>query len=1098
MRTFFLSPDNLMGNLSGHWSRAGKYALTLCSLLLITQSNLSAQTPDPGFTATASIYCGRLILETIPNESGCKHTWDITIGNVTENRITATVSLPLDNINTYPAGGTPTSVVNHSVTCNGIMATSSQTITLPSGIFIGTDATGNFLLSAATSAYNGQSLLPFNALTQTYSISNSNLYINCNFQIDQSDNNGVSGLVVNACTVEMAPCGGVEIMSHPTSRRTLEINNGTVIRGPIDDGCTNWKGISVRNNTVISFKDSEIRDAYFAINTNTSQELIAGNAPMLDISNSVFFRNFIGINLLGTAAQPSVPLIKNFAGNTFIGGDEFLKRPCAGIFQFYSQNSPTDMPLFNGDLGFAGLYMRNGVFRMPATSNFNLFTELANGAIFEDSNIPADNPLVACRFTNILQGDDYGAAPNGNGIYFYDRSGSADFWHQSNLASDPSVDDFFNCPVAIRAVARIGSHINSVHNTMSTVGTGYNLRAIGGSFGLHNGQRSTLNQNRITANLTTPVANAFVRPRGIEYNHSSFNITRLDIFNQEIILEDGDSPLGEGRGMLFTHQAGLAFPPHDIEVAGCLITVSQRGSGIEAINMKQMRINTNILTIPSLPSNNPNIIPNRGIVLTGCFNTILTGCMVERNSGALAVNEVTDAYFVMDGAQNFISGNRSSNTGFGFRFAGFTPATIQCNIMEDHRVGLFYNITAVTGDQTARRNCWLGTYASGFMAINQNLNPSSSRYFIPINSFSCEVPPAGVILPMSGWFIFTSGTPSLVCSFAEPAFYLTELDTAIASGAYIPDQLINANLWWARRYLYDKLRTFPALQTGNALMQNFASSFVSSSVGMLTGISFDESSELVMSVPELQIWNDNNAAIAANIHQISTLDALLISGGTQQQMTQWWSERAVLITQLAQLLTLGLQLELQFQQTLPAKANLLAIENAGVTSEGSYDDNEKLLHAIWLATEAQGLPVGVSDINTIRAIGEMCRESGGPSIYWARAWHLNLTGQMLYGPETCFSQRTNQRNQNLEISATIAPNPASSLLVIAAQDEKFEPGTKLRLVNSSGVLLASMDVSSDAEKVEIPVDAFPSGVYFIVIVENDRIPFVEKVVILHP
>jgi hypothetical protein len=280
-------------------------------------------------------------------------------------------------------------------------------------------------------------------------------------------------------------------------------------------------------------------------------------------------------------------------------------------------------------------------------------------------------------------------------------------------------------------------------------------------------------------------------------------------------------------------------------------------------------------------------------------------------------------------------------------------------------------------------------------------------------------------------------------------------------------------------------------------MQSFLGAYSYTGIGLLNNLSAQEAIELTMDVQQTQNWEANQYAIYDLLNQMADIDALLVAGGSAAQIEQWWADRLILHAALVQAEALALQLESQFLSTRTQKIAQLAAQNAAISTNSSYDGNEKTLHEIWLSTLAQDLPVSASQQNTIQSIAEQCTTLGGPSVYWARAWYSYLTGDHIAGSEQCLGAR-GKKDAIVGASVSVTPNPSNDLLLIQKLEGAFGANALITLYNQVGNIVLQTNPAENTERFTVDISTLASGIYFMVLSETGMVFNASKVVVARP
>ncbi|MEI2695871.1 MAG: T9SS type A sorting domain-containing protein [Saprospiraceae bacterium] len=215
-----------------------------------------------------------------------------------------------------------------------------------------------------------------------------------------------------------------------------------------------WRGIEAVTARTISFVNSKIEDAEYAISI--------GPKPNIGLVNTEFSLNFVGIRNLGKAIN-----LGACVGNTF-RGDQYLD-----MREYYN----TDDEIVNHYVAgtpYAGILLNNGTIsigRSSGTNNF-IFSRVLYGILATNFSTLVVN---GCNFNHIYSTD---LDPWGAGIWIENstlkcnRSSFSDIFYAGIFAHESKFDainsTFSHCTNGIFSVSNIlGELINIVGNTFT-------------------------------------------------------------------------------------------------------------------------------------------------------------------------------------------------------------------------------------------------------------------------------------------------------------------------------------------------------------------------------------------------------------------------------------------------------------------------------------------------------------------------------------------------------------------------------------------------------------------------------------------------------
>jgi hypothetical protein len=1027
----------------------------LALFLSFPQKASATEDPSPAaFEALASIDCGELRVAARA-KLDCSHQWSLTVGSQTFSASgSAMFSQTLHNINTYALSQAS---LTHTVDCNGVVTSVTETVSLPLGVFIGQNDAQTFF--TAVSPFDGQPLLPGDLLA------GKNVYAMGILVLDKNDNPVTfkPAFTFESCNMFMRGCSAIEVRGLAGDVRTLRIAEGSVLYNgeqPPPFGaatsCALWRGIEVRGTGRLVVESSEIRDALFAINLLPNAPNLM---PRLTLSNTNFVNNYIGVNMIGSSSLPIVPTITFFSGNVFTNTRELQAICERNAESYYGTYRPTDMPVFNHATGFAGVHARFASFWQQSAILDNTFSNLANGIVIDDSNAGTGSlPLRRCRFLNLplLPASVYGSAPSGNGIYFIDRNGASNFMYQSGTGTQ--MPNFVNCEHGVFAHTNVvRSFVLSNNNVMNPVVVGTRLRSFGGSFDFLNGTQPQAGQNQI-----------FASRYGVQYTHAGGTTTRFGIGVPLITLTTSRSI-----GILVEHIG----PPvsgdiHDIDIFVPTIHAELGRSAIELRNTRGVFIN--------------------GYFGDGSYNEFVspTGNGIWLSNGyhnRVVFNRVQGSYNVDGGkshgirsewgGDNIIGENDLANTYYGLRFTGLGTADIFCNNMGYNFDGLYYDANAMTGDQELKRNGWIGPF-TGLKARHEGLANNlweASEYKVGPTGSAVFAPSGPLEVQPPQWFTSVFVFPETCLALASKPLGRTDFDVKAATvGFPFPSYTAEQN-WTARRFLYGKLKAWPTLV--NDTMQAFLDNYASSSLGRLADLAQAEAAALQISPGDTAVWQFNQEAVARRMGQIAAIDSNFMAAVPPPNETQLLAERAQSVGALRAHQTANFLIDSLYQAQLPSLVAAFAAENSAISTTLACDANEKALQGIWLSTAALGEPVSQAQAAAIAAIARDCPEQGGTAVFWARAWYEYLTGEEIERRDTCAQARGDRPSPAQSSKLSAFPNPATESLTVLLP-EGLAPAT-VQLFSPLGRLVAEARPDPGANTAQINLRGLPPGTYLL-------------------
>jgi hypothetical protein len=792
---------------------------------------------------------------------------------------------------------------------------------------------------------------------------------------------------------------------------------------------------------------SLLSDAHYAIN--------ALPGSILDINNTEFTNNYIGLNLDMTAAPAGQErvVINSFQNNTF--------RTTKPLKPAYSGMSDKVR-----ERGFTGIQLRN-------YQDFNVaqntkFSELENGLVAFRSNLNIGN----MTFNNIgaADGDASDAYPfTGRGISMVSPQNNR--WGFLNAFGFSMT--FENCETGVFAQGMAGAVKNC---TMKNITTGIDW----------NNSRNrdiVIADNVITA-----------RKLGIRSfrNEPLSPVTESKMSNNIITIQETTI----GTEPTFGIQAAeLANKPKGIgwRITGNTVTMKRGSTGIKYLNGFGGQLNSNTV-VNQLQSQNYNGID----IESAEFSTVTGNTITQSGAAGLGYSQGIRSG---GGSSNEFNCNCLDNTNTGMQFydmADFTDA-VKGNRFNTHVTGMrlgdpFYPSVYI-GTQTHTGNLWDLAFASGngnFGAVNYNVGGLNGSQFVVDQKENVRFLP--MVNPASSWFFNIPDEPlsyscSSACAF-PPGFSGGSPDDALVTGL---DKLIrfgqisgSADFQWKANYrLYRKLLRQPSL----ANLSTFAtwkSDQQNTSAGRLAEIAEARSALLQLNASQLSAAAALQTQLRQQADQVKTMDdqqmntpnptfstaqyktVLQQKNSTQVQSDQFWAD---------------------IRSNQVAQAQALLLQNAAITTQITADANHKTVNALALKLLIDDA-LTTTDLNTLDAIALQCPSEGGDAVYEARAvagYYLART----YNDAACgIGERANDETKKVLTSAktvVLSPNPTTGWITVQGQEVKH-----VTVMDQLGRIIADQPVSNN----EMDLTDLGNGLYYVHLVSEDGVRIaIQKVVI---
>ncbi|MEZ4941094.1 MAG: PKD domain-containing protein [Saprospiraceae bacterium] len=988
------------------------------------------------FTANLTLDCATLLLDayTWCEQQGRYSTWELQIGNET---IQLNDGFEIDcdheqitNYSTY-TDGPP--VLRHRVFCEGEEVIVSQELTPPvDGIFIGkaNPCGGGGCLPPTTNMTDYDDVLPGAAINGSQI--NYDVYVSGMIIVDKSFS------FTNGINIFMGQATGFDV----PGGRTLEFARGVNVVGT----CCLWRGIYVYGSgTFRSQCGSDpvltnlIADALYAVRPFNS----GGGQPRIALRQTIFENNLIGLRATDGAfiLHGSAGTFPYFERNQFVSGNLM----CIGCLTEIEDILPSLGLTYSIDRALAGMWLEgnNGPNSLTNLTIFpsnegwhNTFDNLAIGIEARNFNF---NMKDCATFRNITNSSPYGF---GRGINYRDVTGNFSLDVQglvTNGTNQWNANAFNNCTVGIRAEGREvnPTTVNIDDCRMVNMQTGIYLD---GFFGNIEGR--TRHNNIEASSLGIGLFDAFAN--GARQYQIDNNVHTT-------------GPLGRSIAMYGTGLSNTAFVEVDhnqVDDAGAL--------GILANTHRNVYIHDNDITV------------------NGSFGGIV-GLNGQYEIECNKVSGAADFGIQLWNApiRNDLSFNTVDGVSEGMRFELDCPGQnfIECNTVQNTTgLGLHY-VDARTDGQFNTGNSWTNTAGATF--VPGMYFPIQSQYDVPNLAPWFPIP----LNPALGWFNLNALLTPPACEQAcQPGLLPpgggeeNPFDTDIAGGN-LPGE--DYDHWRRERYLLYKLAPYPELAPTGSTMESFQNTKATTTVGRMVAIGLQLMALFEIPVAEQSTLTTNEAQMLAKSAQIAAIDQTLSEELTPAEYEALISQRETLNTEIAALLAQSNSILAQLQMARNAQADVLLTQLSAIAALAVHEQNEKEVLGIYLQSIAQGHAPDVTQLSTLKSIGEQCPREGGPAaVYMAANLYEGISGETIE-QDDCGTEARNQRDQmQMPVSGSFHvrafPNPTGGLLQVAI--ERGQAPYTIRAIDLLGREVARQELIA-AENPTIDTKSFTSGVY---------------------
>jgi nitrous oxidase accessory protein NosD len=338
------------------------------------------------------------------------------------------------------------------------------------------------------------------------------------------------------------------------------------------------------------------------------------------------------------------------------------------------------------------------------------------------------------------------------------------------------------------------------------------------------------------------------------------------------------------------------------------------------------------------------------------------------------------------------------------------------------------------------------------------------------------------------------GSPETYCNEASPIIIfadqpsdgfssLSPLDIRAIQNETSLDVEKNALKWLQRQYLYKKTNYNATFRNSDPSLSAFYLNNQSGVIGRLEAIE-SACSDLFL-IPQsdqtqYSLLLAQRNTIAASIGQ---LDLILddTTGGNPPNII---AQRQDLIQSVTVVNAQIQQIERAAKQGRLSQISALIAENNSIPVSDVWQQNEKTVFGIYLATIGSDLAISVAQKNAIEGISAQCPKEGGRGVFWARSlkkywdrtpddnsclklYHLNGQG----------SQERDQNSIHSSIGFKVYPSPTLDGFFTLEIPKSETTGGDFILTDISGRIWLSQKIQPDLTTVQIDGTSIPNGLY---------------------
>jgi uncharacterized repeat protein (TIGR01451 family) len=497
----------------------------------------------------------------------------------------------------------------------------------------------------------------------------------------------------------------------------------------------------------------------------------------------------------------------------------------------------------------------------------------------------------------------------------------------------------------------------------------------------------------------------------------------------------------------------------------------------------------------------------QGISLNGCTDSKVLYNSVEGNS-------VTDTTMIGIGVDisdgSIVTCNVVDSTGWGFFFGSSCLTTnFRGNYMYDHWEGLRLNNVAVIDTQTHAGNRWLGSYGSGFGAVNMNdtplVNVQYSLFIVALPLGPTYFPITPIINPNNtGWFQDFPGTPFscptvTACSKADlddDDKGSKKLMKLIAKDSSLTSEFIEETKNIARTDLYSKLKQDSTSYSGDAVLMQFKQNSDTGTTGRLYEVKNTINTISVIDSTTLSQIATTDSSIAVNTESLRVLDSIY-AADTSIDIS---IPHENLIAGLNTLEQTRADLIAPYQSAEPINLTQSIAINNTASAIQLPEQNEQMLNQIVALFYLYGMDTLDAYYSQVESIAVQCPYAGGKAVYRARTFMEMLNDTMDYDDRTTCAQSGIFRKPTVQSTALthsikIIPNPANDKIEIVLLGQ-YEGICNLVLRNAIGEEIYSSSLDCKKKSTYISVSNYSPGVYYVQVFVNHLPLKVEKLIIV--
>jgi hypothetical protein len=430
------------------------------------------------------------------------------------------------------------------------------------------------------------------------------------------------------------------------------------------------------------------------------------------------------------------------------------------------------------------------------------------------------------------------------------------------------------------------------------------------------------------------------------------------------------------------------------------------------------------------------------------------------------------------------------------------------NIMDHCNVGLFYNGSAISGNQEHKGNRWVNVPLTGVdQAINLNTSGIQQSEFIVHeltgSIFHPQVNPPNWFVPNPTGTPFSCNTiPTCLQHLAGGGDdYPDALIYAIINDSILSVDYPDESRTMAKRQIFEVLAMNDSLLNSDSTFAEFYHQHDTSSTGRLYRFGYNLSTESLFdsTFKTLVLYADSLITIYSD--SLLLTDSLMLANPLIDYTVQKDSlaSRVIFYSEMRRNLVSYKQL-----LTDSIRDSVLFINQSVITS-ALPELNEREMNQYYMLYKRFGKDSLIIYYQNILSIAHQCPLAGGPSVYRARNLVQTFDDSIVYNDTwTCIQSgyyrssvtASNVRDEKSSSDIRLVPNPAGEYVEIHFTSPETAMPTHVYFHATDGGLVLETIVNDRESIIHVPVLNLVPGVYDVRVVSSGQYYKPEKLVII--